>query len=48
MGAPLAHHSQLASEYDNIFHHSVNEKLINADYSALNGKIETNSKSSQI
>ena len=32
----------MADQYNNTYHHSINEKPINADYSALTEKIETN------
>ena len=35
---------KLVDQYNNIYHHSINKKPINADYSALTKKIETNSK----
>ena len=35
--------NKLVDQYNNTYHHSINEKLINA-YSALTEKIETNSK----
>ena len=31
-------------QYNNTYHHSINKKPINANYSALTGKIETNHK----
>ena len=36
--------NKLLDEYNNTYHHSINKKPINADYSALTEKIETNSK----
>ena len=33
--------NKLNDQYNNTFHHSVNKKAINADYSALTEKIET-------
>ena len=41
----LAHLNKLVDQYNNIYHHSINKKPINADYSALIEKIETNLKS---
>ena len=40
----LAHLNKLVDQYNNIYHHSINKKPINADYSALIEKIETNLK----
>ena len=34
----------LVDEYSNYYHHSINKKPFNADYSAFTEKIETNSK----
>ena len=34
--------NKLVDQYNNTYHHSVNKKPINADYSALTEKIETN------
>ena len=36
--------NKLEDQYNNTYHHSINKKPINADYSALTEKIETNSK----
>ena len=36
--------NKLVDQYNNTYHHSINKKPINADYSALTEKIETNSK----
>ena len=36
--------NKLVDQYNNTYHHSINKKPINADYSALNQKIETNPK----
>ena len=36
--------NKLADQYSNTYHHSNNKKPINADYSALTDKIETNPK----
>ena len=38
---------KLVDQYDNAYHHSINKKPINADYSALTKKIETNLKASK-
>ena len=40
----LSYLNKLVDQYNNIYHHSINKKPINADYSALTEKIETNSK----
>ena len=37
--------NKLVDQYNNTYHHSINKKPINADYSALNEKIENNLKS---
>ena len=34
--------NKLVDQYHNTYHHSINKKPINADYSALTGKIDTN------
>ena len=39
--------NKLVDQYNNTYHHSVNKKPINADYSALTEKIETNPKASK-
>ena len=36
--------NKIVDQYNNTYHHSINKKLINADYSALTEKIETNPK----
>ena len=36
--------NRLVDQYNNTYHHSINEKPINADYSALTEKIERNHK----
>ena len=36
--------NKLVDQYNNNYHRSINKKPINADYSALNEKIETNHK----
>ena len=40
----LLYLNKLVDQYNNTYHHSINKKPINADYSALTEKIETNSK----
>ena len=40
----LPHLNKLVDQYNDIFHYSINKKPINADYSALTKKIETNPK----
>ena len=41
----LAYLNKLADQCNNTYHHSINKKPINADYSVLAEKIGTNSKS---
>ena len=36
--------NKLVDQYNNTYHHSINKKPCNADYSALTEKIETNPK----
>ena len=36
--------NKLVDQYDDTFHHSINKETINADYSALTEKFETNHK----
>ena len=36
--------NKLVEQYNNNYHHTINNKPINADFSALTEKIETNSK----
>ena len=36
--------NKLVDQYNNSYHHSINKKSINADYSTLTEKIETNLK----
>ena len=36
--------NKLVDQYNNTYHHSIGEKLINADYTVLTEKIETNPK----
>ena len=40
----LSYLNRLVDQYDNIYQHSINKETIDADYSALTEKIETNSK----
>ena len=40
----LSYLNKLLDQYNNTYHHSINKKPINADYSALTEKIETNLK----
>ena len=40
----LSYLNKLVHQYNNAYHHSINKKPINADYSALTEKIETNPK----
>ena len=40
----LSYLNKLADQYNNTYHHFINKKPINADYSALTEKIETNTK----
>ena len=40
----LAYLNRLVDQYNNTYHHFINKKPINADYSALTEKIETNLK----
>ena len=35
--------NKLVDQYNNNYHHSINKKIINADYSALTEEIEMNS-----
>ena len=39
--------NKLVDEYSGTYHNSVGKKTTNADFSALSGKIETNSKSTK-
>ena len=39
----LSYLNKLVYQYNNTYHHSLNKKPINVDYSALTEKIETNS-----
>ena len=40
----LSYLNKLVDQYNNTYHHSVNKKPINTDYSALTEKTETNPK----
>ena len=40
----LSYFNKLVDQYNNTYHHTINKKPINADYYALTGKIDTNSK----
>ena len=40
----LSYLNKLVDQCNNTYHHSINKKTINADYSALTEKIETNPK----
>ena len=40
----LPYSNKLVNQYNNTYHHSINKKLIDAEYSALTEKIETNHK----
>ena len=40
----LPHLNKLVDQYNNTYHYSISKKPINADYSALTKKIETNPK----
>ena len=40
----LSYLKKLVDQYNNTYHHSINKKPINADYSALTEKTEMNSK----
>ena len=41
----LSYLNKLEDQYNNTYYHSINKKPVNADYSALTEKIETNPKS---
>ena len=43
----LAYLNKLEDQYNNTYHHSINKKPNNADYSVLTEKTETNSKASK-
>ena len=40
----LSYLNKLVDQYNNTYHHTINKKPINVDYSVLAEKIETNSK----
>ena len=40
--------NKLVDQYNNTYHHFINKKPINADYSALTEKIETNLKAPRV
>ena len=40
----LSYLNKFVNQYNNTYHHSINKKSINADYSALTENIETNPK----
>ena len=40
----LSYLNELVDQYNNTYHHGIKKKANNADYSALNEKIETNLK----
>ena len=40
----LSYLNKIVDQYNNTYHHSINKKPINADYSALTENIETNPK----
>ena len=44
----LSYLNKLVDQYKNTYHHYINKKPINADYSALTEKIETNLKLNEI
>ena len=44
----LSYLNKLVDQYNNTYHHYINKKPINADYSALTEKIETNLKLNEI
>ena len=39
--------NEKVDQYNNTYHHSINKKPIDADYSAFTEKIETNSKATK-
>ena len=43
----LSYLNKLGDQYNNIYHHSMNTQPIDADYSALTEKIESNRKASK-
>ena len=44
----LPYLNKLVDQYNSTYHHSINKKHINSDYSALTEKIETKSKAPKI
>ena len=40
----LSYWNKLVNQYNNTYHDTINKKPINADYSTLTEKLETNSK----
>ena len=44
----LSYLNKLMGEYNNTYHHSINKKTINANYSALTEKIEMNPKAPKL
>ena len=44
----LSYLNKLVDHYNNTYHHSINKKLINAEYSTLTEKIETNLKAPKL
>ena len=40
----LPYLNKLVDQYNNTYHHSINKKPVNTDYSVLTEKIETNPK----
>ena len=43
----LLYLNKLVDQYNNTYHHSINKKPINADYSAFTEKLNTNPKASK-
>ena len=44
----LSYLNKLVDQYNNSYHHSINKKSINADYSTLTENIETNLKAPKL
>ena len=40
----LSYLNKLVDQYNNIYHHSINKEVVNADYSSLTKKIESTLK----
>ena len=40
----LSYLNKLADQYNNVYHHSINKEVVNADYSSLTKKIESTLK----